>query len=63
MGKNIEKRGLNQLWEGKQSQKGQSQKKVKESSQGMGEVETSVKLCKKWMTHEHESENHTVVAC
>ena len=38
MGKNIEKKAKNQFWEGKQSQKDQSQKKVRESSQGAGEM-------------------------
>ena len=38
MGKNIKKRGKNYILDGKQGQKSQRQKKVKESSQGIGEV-------------------------
>ena len=41
----------------KQSQKGQRKKKVRESSVG------ALKCYKKWVTHDHESVNHLVVAC
>ena len=39
MGKRILKKGKNQLWDSRQSQKGQIRKKVKESSPRVGEVE------------------------
>ena len=62
MGKNIEK-GVKINFGRVNKARKVKVRKVKESSQGMGEVEKRVKLCKKWMTHEHESENHTVVGC
>ena len=46
------KKRKNQLWEGKQSQKGKRKKKARESSVG------ALKCYKKWVTHDHESVNH-----
>ena len=63
MGKGFEKYN-NRYWECKQSQKGQSQKKVREPSQEKGEVEQKGwNFAKKWLARDHKSENHTVIAC
>ena len=56
MAENIEDRGKNQLWEGKGSQKGQGKKSQR--------IECwRLKCYKKWVTRDHESVNHPVVAC
>ena len=53
----------NWIWRGKQRQKDQSQKSQRiKSGEGWGRTKT-LKLCKKWLTCDHKSENHTVVAC
>ena len=48
---------------GEQRQKGQSQKKVGESRRGAGHLGKRLKCHKKCVTHKHESEEQTVVAC
>ena len=38
-------------------------KKVGKSSHEVDKMKKRVTFCKKLLTHDHESENHTVVAC
>ena len=63
-GKNWTVMCKHQLWEGKRRQSGQRKKKSQRISIGADDVEEKRVTCyKTWVTHDHESVNHPVVAC
>ena len=64
MGKSFEKGLIINFGSVNKVRKVKVEEKVRELNQEKGEIEQKrLKLCKKWLTHDHKSENHTVVAC
>ena len=57
MSENIEKSVRINFGKVSEARKAKERKKVRESSVG------ALKYYKKWVTHDHESVNHPVVAC
>ena len=65
MGKHFEKNVSINFGRASKARKVKIRNKIRESNQEKGDILRTkrVKLCKKCLNYNHESENHTVVAC